>query len=166
MQTVESVYTDDINPIDIAESLAERRSWDFDRIADDQIAFAVEGSWRIYSLSMAWCAYDETLRLICTFEIDPPEECHDQLYRAIEAANEESWTGMFNLWPDQKLMVYRYGLVLNGEAIATPQQIDAMMRAAVDTCERFYPAFQLVSFAGRAAEDAMSVAMNESYGRA
>ncbi|PJN93232.1 hypothetical protein CNY89_22540 [Amaricoccus sp. HAR-UPW-R2A-40] len=37
--------TEDLHPIDIVESLAEERSWDFDRIADDQIAMAIEGAW-------------------------------------------------------------------------------------------------------------------------
>jgi hypothetical protein len=65
--------TEDLHPIDIVETLAELHSWDFDRVADDQIAMAIDGSWRIYSLSLAWAAQDETLRLICSFEMEPPE---------------------------------------------------------------------------------------------
>ena len=56
---------EDLHPIDIVETLAEERSWDFDRIADDQIAMAIEGSWRTYSVTLAWSARDESLRLIC-----------------------------------------------------------------------------------------------------
>ncbi len=37
---------DDLHPIDIVETLAEHHAWDFDRVADDQIAMAVEGQWR------------------------------------------------------------------------------------------------------------------------
>ena len=64
---------DDIHPIDIVENLASFHDWEFDRIADDQIAMAVEGQWRTYSLTLAWSAQDETLRLICTFEMEPPD---------------------------------------------------------------------------------------------
>jgi hypothetical protein len=166
MEILEHDMITDINPIDIAETLAERREWDFDRVGDDQIAFAVEGSWRTYSLTMAWCSYDETLRLICSFEMNPPEERLDELYRLIERANDASWGGMFNLWRDQKLMVYRYGLVLSGEAMATPQQVDAMMRAAVEACERFYPAFQVVAWGDEDAGSALGVAMGDAVGRA
>ena len=63
---------EDLHPIDIVETLAEERSWDFDRIADDQIAMAIEGSWRTYSVTLAWSAHDETLRLICAFDMAPP----------------------------------------------------------------------------------------------
>lgn len=50
----QDLLTEEIHPIDIVETLAERREWDFDRIADDQIAMAVEGAWQTYSLSLAW----------------------------------------------------------------------------------------------------------------
>lgn len=35
--------TEDIHPIDLVEHIAEHHDWEFDRIADDQIAMAVEG---------------------------------------------------------------------------------------------------------------------------
>ena len=50
---------EELHPIDIVETLAEERSWDFDRIADDQIAMAIEGTWRTYSVTLAWSARDE-----------------------------------------------------------------------------------------------------------
>ena len=61
---------EDLHPIDIVETLAESHAWDFDRVADDQIAMAVEGQWRTYSITLAWSPYDETLRLITTFEME------------------------------------------------------------------------------------------------
>ena len=63
----EYLTSDDLHPIDIVETLAESHAWEFDRITDDQIAMSVEGQWRTYSLTLAWSAIDETLRLICTF---------------------------------------------------------------------------------------------------
>ena len=33
----------DIHPIDVVENIAEFHEWEFDRIADDQIAMQVEG---------------------------------------------------------------------------------------------------------------------------
>ena len=63
-------------------------------------------------------------------------------------------------------MIYRYGLALTGGQIASPEQIDTLIRAAVEACERFYPAFQLVVWGDRKVEDAMQVAIAEAYGRA
>jgi hypothetical protein len=158
--------TEDIHPIDIVESLAEERSWDFDRIAEDQIAMAIEGTWRTYSVTLAWSASDESLRLVCAFEMAPPARRLSAVYKAMALANDRCWSGAFILWPDQKLMVYRYALNCTGGAMAGQAQITDMMRAAVAACERFYPAFQLVAWGGETPEKALGIAMSEAYGRA
>lgn len=158
--------TDELDPIDIVEDLAEHREWEFDRVAEDQIAMAVEGQWRTYSLTLAWSPGDETLRLICTFELAPPKDRMAALHEALNAANDHCWAGAFTYWDEPKLMVYRYGLVLAGGQMAQPEQIDEMIALAVRAAERFYPAFQLVCWGGRDAADAMQIAIAEAYGRA
>lgn len=157
---------DEIHPIDLVEHIAEHHAWEFDRIADDQIAMAVEGQWRTYAITLAWSAYDETLRLICTFEMDPPADRLPALYEALNKINDMCWAGSFSWWADQKMMVYRYGLVLAGDQVAAPEQIDTIINAAVASAERFYPAFQLVTWAERSVDDAIQVAIAEAYGRA
>ena len=158
--------TDDLHPIDIVETLAEHHDWEFDRVTDDQIAMAVEGQWRTYSLTLAWSAQDETLRLICTFEMEPPEARMGALFDVLNRCNDLVWTGAFTFWEEQKLMVWRHGLLLSGGQCATPDQIDRLIGAAVAAAERFYPAFQLVSWGDRTPADAMKVAIAEAYGRA
>ncbi len=158
--------TEDLHPIDIVETLAESHDWDFDRVTDDQIAMAVEGQWRTYSITLAWSAQDETLRLICTFEMEPPEKRMGELYETLNKANDMCWAGAFTYWAEQRLMVWRYGLVLAGGQVAGPEQIDRLITAAVSSAERFYPAFQLVAWADQTPAQAMNVAIAEAYGRA
>ena len=157
---------DDIHPIDIVENLAAHHDWDFDRIGDDQIAMAVEGQWRTYSLTLAWSAYEETLRLVCSYEMEPPEPKIPLLYELINLMNDQCWAGGFTYWADHKVMLYRYGLVLAGGQSASPQQVDAMIHAAVSNCERYYPAIQLTTWADRSPHEAIQVAIAEAYGRA
>jgi hypothetical protein len=157
---------DELHPIDIVETLAEERSWDFDRIADDQIAMAIEGSWRTYSVTLAWSARDESLRLICAFDMAPPARRVTALNTAICLANDRCWSGAFVLWREQKLMGFRYSLNLAGGAHASSAQINDMVRAAVLACERYYPAFQLVAWGGETPDKALGIAMAEAYGRA
>lgn len=166
MALSEHLLEEDLHPIDVVEHIATHYDWNFDRIADDQIAMAVEGQWKTYSVTLAWSAFDETLRLVCSFENEPPEEKLPQLYEALNAVNDECWTGAFTYWHKQQLMIYRYGLALTGGQIASAEQIDTLIRAAVEACERFYPAFQLVVWGDRKVEDAMQVAIAEAYGRA
>ena len=134
-----------MDPIDIVETLAEHRAWEFDRVADDQIAMAVEGQWRTYSLTLAWSARDETLRLICTFEMEPPAARMPAVYELLNLANDEVWAGAFTYWPEQ---------------------IEKMIAAAVANSERFYPAFQLAAWSEQTPEAALRVAIAEAYGRA
>ena len=157
---------EDLHPIDIVETLAEHHDWDFDRITDDQIAMAVEGQWRTYSITLAWSHQDETLRLICTFEMEPPEDKLPDLYETLNRTNDMVWTGAFTYWSEQRLMVWRYGLLLAGGQMAGPEQIDRLIIQAVTAAERFYPAFQLVAWGNQSPEDALQVAIAEAYGRA
>lgn len=166
MALSEHYLEDDIHPIDIVENIAAYHDWDFDRIGQDQIAMAVEGQWRTYSITLAWSSYDETLRLICTFEMEPPEARLPQLYETLNAVNDQCWAGAFTFWAQQKLMVWRYGLVLSGEQVASAEQIDTLINAAVMSAERYYPAFQLVVWGERSPADAIQVAIAEAYGRA
>lgn len=166
MALSENFIEEDLHPIDIVESLAAHHDWDFDRIADDQIAMAVEGQWRTYSVTLAWSDYDETLRMVCTFEMEPPEDKLPALYEVLNATNDQCWSGAFTFWPEQKLMVYRYGLLLAGGQMASPDQINTLISAAVLNAERYYPAFQLVVYGDRAPKDALQVAIAEAYGRA
>lgn len=166
MSLTEQFSTEDLHPIDIVEHLAEHHEWDFDRVADDQIAMAVEGQWRTYSITLAWSPQDETLRLICTFDMDPPKRRRPDLYDVLNRTNDLCWAGAFAYWEAQKLMVWRYGLVLSGGQSASAEQIDTMIGAAVLSSERFYPAFQLVVWGDETPERAMDVAMTEAYGRA
>jgi hypothetical protein len=158
--------TDDLHPIDIVETLAEHHEWEFDRVTDDQIAMAVEGQWRTYSLTLAWSPQDETLRLICTFEMEPPANRMGQLYDVLNRCNDMVWTGAFTYWEEQKLMVWRYGLLLSGGQYANPDQIDKLISSAVMAAERFYPAFQLAAWGDQTPAEAMKVAIAEAYGRA
>lgn len=158
--------TDDLHPIDIVQHLAAHHEWDFDRIADDQIAMIIDGSWANYSLSLAWSDADETLRMICTFDMDPPSDRLPALFDVLNRVNDKCWSGAFSMWIEQQMMVYRYGLNLTGDATASAVQINDIVRSAVAACERYYPAFQLVTWSNTNPADAMLVAMDTAYGNA
>jgi hypothetical protein len=47
----------------------------------------------------------------------------------LNRCNDMVWTGAFTWWAEQKLMVWRYGLVLAGGQVAGPEQIDRLIGA-------------------------------------
>jgi hypothetical protein len=166
MTLSEQYIDDEIHPIDIVEHLAAHHEWDFDRISDEQIAMAVEGQWRTYSVTLAWSGYDESLRMVCSFEIEPPAGKLPVLYELLNKINDQCWAGAFTYWSEENLMVYRYGLVLSGGHVASAEQIDTMITAAVCSAERYYPAMQLAMWGDQTPDQAMQVAIAEAFGRA
>ncbi len=160
------ISNESLHPIDMVETLAEHHAWDFDRMNEDQIAMAVEGQWRTYSVTLALDPYDNMLRLVCTFEMDPPDTAMPALYETLNRANDMVWSGAFSYWDSQRLMVWRYGLLLSEDQPAGIDQIERMIRSAITAAERFYPAFQLVAWADHTPEDALRMALAEAVGRA
>lgn len=157
---------EDLHPIDLVQSLAQSREWVFERTDDDQIAVVVDGLWQQYSISLIWSERFETLRLVCSFEFSPPHTKRAALYETLNLANDSCWNGAFTYWEDQQVMAFIYGLNLAGGAVASPQQVDNMMRISVAACEKLYPAFQLVSWGDDTPKIAMLAAINDAYGRA
>ena len=155
----------EVDPIEITQHIAEAHDWEFDRIGDDQIALAVEGRWHAYQVTLAHSERDETLRLVATFDLDPGEARLPAVLELMNLVNDACWAGAFTWWADERMIVWRYGLVLAGQQ-ASSEQIDAMISTAVSACERFYPAFQLVGCGDRDPAGAMQVAIAEAYGRA
>ncbi len=157
---------DDLHPIDLVQSLAASNDWVFERTHSDHIAVVVEGLWQQYAISLIWSEPNETLRLVCSFEFSAQQGRLPELYETLNLANDNCWNGAFAYWEDQQSMAYIYGLNLSGGAVASSSQVDDMLRIAVATCEKLYPAFQLVSWGNDTPKAAMQLAMNDGYGRA
>ena len=167
MDIVERLFdNEDVDPIDIVETLAEHYDWDFDRITEDQIAMAIDGTWRTYGVTLSWSSSDEILRIICSFEIKPPKEKIGNLFETLNLANNKIWNGSFVLAQKQSLMIFRYGMNLNGGARASANQINSIVENSIIACEQFYPAFQLASWGNESPEECLKIAFDKSFGRA
>lgn len=135
-------------------------------MADEHIAIAIDGQWRSYALSLIWFAQDEMLRLICSFDIDPPAERHAILYETINACNDRVWNGAFTFLAKEKMMIWRCGVLLSESSSIGTHHIDKLISDSIIAAERFYPAFQLVAWGDKTPAEAMGVAMSEAYGHA
>lgn len=157
--------SDDYCPIDFAETFAEDHGISFDRMNDDQIAMGIERQWRTYSVTLARSHYDDTLRLLLTFEMEPPEGRYPALYEMLNLVNDQCWFGVFTFWQEQQLMVYRYGLLTDEEGVSA-ENVETMIETAVNTAEQYYPAIQLVMWSEMAPAAALKAAIAQAYGRA
>ena len=90
----------------------------------------------------------------------------DETGRLIARINEQLLHGHFDLWTSDGSLVFRNNLLLTGGAEANDAQCETLIRLAVQTCQRYFPAVQFVVWAGRNAEDALESSLLETMGEA
>ena len=132
----------------------------------DAITLSIAGRWADYHISFQWMDELEALHLACAFDLKVPESRRPEVLRLLAVVNEQLWVGHFDLWPDQGMVMYRHALLLAGGATASGRQCEALLKAAVDAAERYYPAFQFVIWAGKTAREAMDATLFETVGEA
>jgi hypothetical protein len=108
----------------------------------------------------------EALHLACAFEFKIPERWRPEVQQLVAMVNEQMWVGHFDLWVKDGLIMYRHALVLNGGVAASGQQCQALFSCAIDACERYFPAFQFVVWAGKTAREALEATLFETAGEA
>jgi hypothetical protein len=155
-----------LNPVDVVEHLANLNDWAFDRAADDEITISLPGRWTDYHVSFTWMHDIEALHLACAFDLRVPEVRRLDVRQLVSYVNEQLWVGHFDLWAREGLVMFRHALVLAGGVEPSAQQCEAMLNAALDSCERYYQAFQFVVWAGKPAREAIDAAMFDTSGEA
>jgi hypothetical protein len=163
MATAEHGYTQAINPVDLVEEVVAGNDWACERTGDDELTLVVAGSWADYQVSMSWRADLETLHIACAFDFKVPPHRLGEVYKLVAQINEQLWLGHFDVWTGEGLILFRQGLMLNG-AVATPRQCEALLRAGLEACERYYQAFQFVVWAGKESRQALVSTMIEAEG--
>ena len=165
MASAELGYDRVTNPVDLVEQLAAAHDWATERTGDDELTLIVGGNWTDYHVSLNWRDDLEALHLACAFDFKVPANRLPEMYRLVAQINEQLWLGHFDLWTTEGLVMFRHALLLNG-AVVTPGQCEAMLRAALESCERYYQAFQFVVWAGKESREALVSTMFQTEGQA
>ena len=116
--------------------------------------------------SFTWLEDVEALHISCAFEIKTHDRRNSELQALIALINEHMWVGHFGFWKDEGMIIFRHALVLTGGLAPSAEQCEAVLAAAVSSCERYYQAFQFVLWAGKTAREALESAMIETVGEA
>ena len=139
MATVQSLFGETANPLEVVEQLAAAEDWYFDRSADDELNLTVTGSWSDYHVCFNWHEELEGLHLACTFETKVPESKCDDVTRLMTRINEQLWLGHFDLWRKEGAILYRNGLMLAGGAEVNQAQCETMLRLALEASATIRP---------------------------
>ena len=155
-----------VHPVDIIEHIASINDWTFERQDADEISISVRGGWSDYHVSFNWMEDLESLHIACSFDLKVPEGRRSEIKQLISLINEQLWIGHFDIWNKEGVVLFRNSHLLTGGADVSPQQCEALLRSATDSCDLYYQAFQFVVWAGKSAADALSHVMFETVGEA
>jgi hypothetical protein len=166
MSLIESSRDPRNNPLDVVEHMAAGNNWPFERAGEDEIGIVVTGRWTNYQCSFTWMDDIEALHLACAFDMKVPDARLTDVQRLIAMVNEQLWVGHFDVWTQNGVIMFRHALLLAGGVSASDRQCEAVFGMALDSCERYFPAFQFVIWAGKSPREAMDSAMFETAGEA
>lgn len=154
------------DPLDVVERVLSAENLSFDRTDDGDLAFALTGDWKDYELWFAWREEAGCLQLCLALDIQVPEGGREPLHELLSLVNQRTWIGHFELWSEDAELLYRHALPLPEGERPTLAQAAAMIDAAVEAADRFYPAFDFLLNRGKSASEAMASCLFETVGQA
>ena len=157
----------DDNPLDIVERVAGAADLPFERFDDEDLLRAHHiGPWCAYEMWFAYLSDVDALEFGCGLDMKVPRERLNDVYGLLALINEKMWLGHFDLHRDERRPTWRHTFIFRGAPRPVEAQIEDMLGIALQECNRFYPAFQHVIWAGKSVREALDIALFETAGRA
>ena len=157
---------DDAAPVDMLASLFEARGWTYEFTAEDEISGEVQGSWAKYQVRGIWRSEDHVLQLLCLPDIRVTDDKSAAMFEVLALVNEQLWLGHFDIWSNGGVLLYRHGLMLGDDGLLSLAQAQMAVEAALEECDRFYPAFQFILWGDKSPADALASALVDAAGEA
>jgi hypothetical protein len=166
--SLQSVFSEtrDSNPLNLVEEIVATNQWPYDRSGEDELSLTVAGTWCEYHLCFTWRDDYQALHLSCAFEARVPSHRQQAAYELLSLINQQMWFGHFELWDGQGLPLYRNTIMVRDGREASAAECQDLIEVAINECERFYPSFQFVSWAGKTPAEAIAAAMFDTEGEA
>ncbi len=154
------------NPLDILEAMFTANEWLFERSDDDEIIVETCGGWCDYRMHFVWRSELHALYFTCSFDLRIPPERRARMNDLLAMINAKMWMGHFDFCHEVGAPTYRNTVPTRGLKSLAVEQLEDMMDIALAECERFYPAFQYMLWAGHTPEDAIAAALLDCVGEA
>ena len=154
-------------PIDMLEHYFSAHGWAYESGGEEEIVANFQGSWAQYELRAIWREDDHVLQFLALPDIRVATDKRAATYETIGLINEQLWLGHFELGPRRPGPVPpRHLARRRGGGVLSLQQAETLVEAAIEECERFYPVFQFVLWAGKTPQEAIAAALIETQGEA
>ena len=154
------------NPLDTLEDLVSANEGRFNRYSDSELMLEVLGRWCGYQMYVVWDEQLSAMFVSCQLDLRVPEPKRAAIYELLASVNENIWLGHFDFLFEGGVTMYRSAVPMRGASGLSAEQLEDMVDAATDECERFFPALQMVVWGGQSVTEAITVARMETVGEA
>ncbi len=164
-------HTDDeelpSDPMDLIEAIVNSDDrFNAERAEDGDVQFCFKSAWTEAAGYFSYRTELPALLFTLGFDLQATPERMTATTRLAAMINENLWLGHFDVWSDDGSIIFRHAAPMIGRDEISPGEVQALLAAALDAAERFYPAFKFVVENGATPEDAVQAAMFEIAGEA
>ena len=152
------------NPLDLMEEIVQANEWPHDRSGEEELLAEISGRWCDYRMFFIWREDLNALYFTCSLDMKASPEKRRAINDLLSLLNERMWFGHFEICSESGTPMFRHTLLTRG-AVAV-EQLEDLVDIAVSECERFYPSFQYVLWAGYDAQRAVDATMLDPVGEA
>ncbi|WP_304164824.1 YbjN domain-containing protein [Phenylobacterium aquaticum] len=153
------------DPLDVVEHVLEAENLQFDRTEDGDLAFTLSGDWKDYELWFAWRPEADCLQLCLSMDLQVTPEQKAAAYELISIVNQRVWLGHYEVWEDGEI-IFRHAMALMTGERPSLAQAAAMIDVAMESADRFYPAFDFMTRGGKTPSEAIAACMFDTVGEA
>jgi hypothetical protein len=154
------------NPLDLVEEIVSAHDWPFDRCSTDEMVVDITGQWCNYHLHFAWLEDLSAMHFSCALDMRVPRAKRSPVAELLCMVNEKLWLGHFDVAEEDGMPIFRHTTLLRGAAGPTVEQLEDLVDIAITECERFYPAFQFVTWGGKSPKQSIEAALLDTVGEA
>ncbi len=154
------------NPLDVMEDIVRSNEWLFDRSSEEELLVEMSGRWCDYRMFFVWRNEGKAPHYTCWLDMKVVPEKRREISELLSQINERMWFGHFELCSEAGTPMFRHTMLTRGWNGVSVEQLEDLVEIAVNECERFYPAFQYVLWAGYNAHQAIEATMLDPIGEA
>ncbi|PIW27964.1 MAG: hypothetical protein COW29_10180 [Rhodobacterales bacterium CG15_BIG_FIL_POST_REV_8_21_14_020_59_13] len=166
MELATETTTYDSDPLDAVEQAVIAEQLPYERDEGGELHLSAPGAWRDHQVWFAWRPDHDAIHICASLELKAPKARFREICELVARLNEKLWYGHFDVWEEDGGVVWRHGIPIPPGETLSPAQAAALISAAREAGERFYPAFQFLVWGGKTVEEAAQSAMFETIGEA
>lgn len=159
-------HDSDIDALALIEEIITEAGWHFERDDEDSLQCALPTRWGEMGALFALRREPAAIHFSVTLDVKPVDAKRAAIAQLVMMANERLWLGHFDYWMEDSVLLFRHALPMLDREEPTDGEIRSILAAAVDSIDRFVPAFNFVIWAGKSPHEAIDAAMFETSGEA